>query len=129
MAGWRRICVALAGAAAMIGADSMAAPPRVRPARSHAMPVDPKLFDGNPPHHIGEYPGFKIAWEADPRVRDVTGVFPHPLLTPRIVLATGAGLVISDDGGKNWNDLPGTAPAAIGPVRHVEFALLSNDLY
>ena len=81
------------------------------------------LFDGNPPHHVGEYPSFRVVWRSDERVRDVRMVFPHPLVSRRVVLATDAGLLISDDAGNNWKELLGTAPDAIGEVGHVEFGI------
>ncbi len=85
-----------------------------------------KLFEGSPPRHMGQYPAFNVAWQMEERVRDVTGVFPHPLMSRRCIAATGAGLVMTDDWGKIWKDIAGTAD--LGEVRHVEFSLDGSDL-
>jgi hypothetical protein len=115
--------------ATLCGLMAEAAPPRRPIPKKRQLPVDPKLFEGNPPQHIGEYPSFRIVWQADPRLKDVSGVFPHPFHPQRIVAVTGAGLVISDDTGNSWKELPGTGSQAIGAVRHVEFAPASADIY
>ncbi|MCL2641139.1 MAG: hypothetical protein FWD53_09870, partial [Phycisphaerales bacterium] len=82
----------------------------------------PKLFDGNPLRHVGEYPAFNIVWRTDDRLRDVRTVFSNPLSPQQTIVATGTGLLVSDDTAKNWQLLPGTSPDAIGEIQHVEFA-------
>jgi hypothetical protein len=124
-----RVVCAVIVAAATAGFVTQAATPRSQPGKGRPLPANSKLFEGSPPHHIGDYPSFRIAWQRDARLQDVTAVFPHPLMAQRIVLTTAAGLVISDDAGKTWKELPGTGRDAIGAVRHVEFSPASPDIF
>jgi hypothetical protein len=73
-------------------------------------------------YHTGKYPPLALAWEADRRVPQAEGVFPHPVLPDRVVAATRTGLFLSDDGGGDWKALPEAAVARVGIIRSVAFS-------
>ena len=76
--------------------------------------------------HAGTYPPFRILWRADGRLRDVHGVFPHPVLARRVVLVAGRGLALSDDAGRTWQRLEASA---LGRVVDVEFDPVATDTF
>ena len=79
--------------------------------------------------HIGKYPPLSVAWRPDARIRRATGVFPHPVLPMRVVLATGDGLLASDDAGGTWTPLAQARPEQVGLVRCVAFAPAAPDMF
>ena len=79
--------------------------------------------------HTGKYPPLSVVWKADERLQRVLGVYPHDVLAGRAVVATAAGLVLSEDAGGAWTPLAKTGPDDLGTVRHVAFAPDSVDTF
>ena len=79
--------------------------------------------------HTGTYPPLAVTWRPDGRIRRAVGVFPHPALPMRVILATGEGLLVSDDAGGTWTPLAQARPEQAGIVRHVAFAPDAPDTF
>jgi hypothetical protein len=75
------------------------------------------------------YPPLQLTWSPDSDHPQVLGVFPHPFMTQRALLATAAGLLLSDDGGKTWTPLPEATADKIGPVQDVAFHPVQADTF
>jgi len=125
---WRRIGTGAITAALVCGLTLNTAAQQRRSRRGPPRETSTKLFDSNPPRHIGEYPAFNIVWQTDDRLQDVRAVFPAPLSPQWVAVATGTGLLFSDDTAKTWTLIAGTSPDAIGEIRHIEFST-NNALY
>lgn len=80
-------------------------------------------------HHTGAYPPLALAWQADGRVRQATGVFPHPVISDRILAATRGGLILSEDAGATWNALAEASAERIGLARSVAFSPDEADTF
>lgn len=107
-------------------AQESATSPDPAPAQSLFQPV--KI---NPwleiPRHAGDYPAFKLAWQRVADVTDVSAVWPHPLISSRAVVATAAGLLITQDAGRTFKPLPGASAEKLGPITDVAFPLDRPD--
>ncbi|MCX5682252.1 MAG: hypothetical protein NT049_01010 [Planctomycetota bacterium] len=73
-------------------------------------------------HHTGAYPPLALLWQADDRVKQVEGVFPHPVLPDRVLAATRGGLLLSEDAGATWSALAEASADHIGVVRGIAFS-------
>jgi hypothetical protein len=62
-------------------------------------------------------------------MEQVLAVFAHPVLPGRALVATQAGLSITDDSGRNWTSLPEGAPDKIGLIASIAFAPNRADLF
>ena len=74
-----------------------------------------------PAGYLRAYPPIRVAWARDRRLSGVLAVFPHPILPRRVLLATRAGLLVSNDAGRTWKSLPQAAAARLGRVTHAAF--------
>jgi len=79
--------------------------------------------------HTGAYSPVAVGWAADGRLQQVLGVFPHPVLPERAVVATRAGVLFSDDAGGTWQPLSKAAADQVGNIRHVEFSPDAPDTF
>ncbi|MBE3068933.1 MAG: hypothetical protein IMZ66_01715, partial [Planctomycetes bacterium] len=102
----------LASAGAAFAADAAPAAPPIG-----AVDEKTRLFT-----HTATYPPLALVWEASADAGRAIGVFPHPALPGRVVLATLDGLLASDDAGATWRPLPQAARGRVGPVRGVAFS-------
>lgn len=119
------VLAALAAVAAARGALGADAPKPVAVGGTVVGVLEPPgLF-----RHTGAYAPLRVTWQRDARVRRVLGVFPHPVLGGRVLLATAAGLVASDDAGATWQPLPAAATDQVGVVRHVAFVPDAPDAF
>ena len=75
------------------------------------------------------YPPLRVKWTIDPRLKQVTCVFPHPVLLQRAVLATDTGLLITEDAGRNWSKLPEASLEKTGSVRDIVFHPMAIDTF
>lgn len=80
-----------------------------------ATPVNPLFRDRR------AYPPLRLTWSLNPDIKQVSGVFPHPILLQRAVLATGSGLLLTDDSGHSWSKLPEATVEKVGPIRDIAF--------
>jgi hypothetical protein len=76
-----------------------------------------------------EYAPLDLAWSPNTSLSQVRNIFPHPVMGQRAVLATDNGLMLTEDGGITWKDLPQAAAANIGPVSDIAFDPLSPDAF
>jgi hypothetical protein len=75
------------------------------------------------------YPPLQINWSANPDIQQVLGVFPHQLLAQRAVLATGNGLLLTEDAGRTWSALPEATADKVGPILDVAFHPVLADTF
>ena len=116
-------------AALAVGLGLMSASQAAKPASTEPGDVPPfKTQPAGSVVHAGQYPPITVAWKNIATVKDVVGVFPHPLLPDRVVIATVAGLLISEDAGQSFTALPDAVTARIGPVNDVAFRYDEPDI-
>ena len=89
-----------------------------------ADPPLPALYRDTTP-----YPPLQLTWDTNPDLREVTGVFPHPFMASRAVLATKAGLLMTDDAGATWNAMPEATADKVGSVLSVAFHPILPDTF
>gem|GEM_PF-587217 len=89
----------------------------------NATPVNPLYRDKT------AYPPLQLTWNENPDVKQVKGVFPHPLLTQRVVVTTRNGLFLSDDSGRTWQPLPEASVEKVGLIQKVEFHPTDTDTF
>lgn len=133
-----RTAITAAVLACLAAAIVWAAPAATRPVRPPKPSRDPAAAQANPVgaldagglfRHATNYPPLVLAWAADPRVPQALGVFPHPLLPDRALVATRAGLVTTDDAAATWRPLAAAAAGQISVVRGVAFHPLAPDTF
>ncbi len=89
-----------------------------------AAPAEEKL----PPAAAMDVP-LKFTWSSSPGIKQVRGVFPHPTQLQRAVLATASGVLITEDAGRTWTNLPEAAAEKVGLIRDVAFHPLATDTF
>ncbi|MFA4945280.1 MAG: hypothetical protein WC789_11335 [Lentisphaeria bacterium] len=107
--------LAFAGARALAAAEAPAA------AAAPAAELPPFESVHGLPKHAGAYPALNLAWQCVANVQDANAVFPHPLIPGRALLATGAGLLLTEDQGQSWHPLPAGDVQRLGPVNGITF--------
>jgi hypothetical protein len=100
-------------AAPMALAKPQAAPPS---------PVPMTYEKGHLPRHSGNYVPLAIRWQTNDKVADVLGVYPHPIVSDEMYLATASGLMKSTDAGQTLKPLAAGAADKIGRVSNIAFA-------
>lgn len=75
------------------------------------------------------YPPLQLTWSQSTDFKQVVGVFPHPLMTLRVVVATRTGLSLSDDAGRTWKALPEASVEKVGVINKVEFHIANVDTF
>jgi hypothetical protein len=75
------------------------------------------------------YAPLDLEWNPDTAISQAQSVFPHPVLAQRALLATGSGLLLTEDAGITWKDLPQAAAANVGQVSDVAFDPLLADAF
>jgi len=75
------------------------------------------------------YPPYSLTWNVSTDLQQVTGVFPHPSLARRALVATQAGLLLTDDAGHTWNALTEATADKVGPVNDVAFAPVDPNTF
>jgi Sortilin, neurotensin receptor 3, len=100
------------------------APVQVKPkvARVHA--VRQPLY-----RDTTEYPPLKLTWNTDTDLRQVLGVFTHPVLPRRAVVATQTGVLLTDDAGQTWTNLTGASSDKVGTINQVVFHPVAPDTF
>ncbi len=78
--------------------------------------------------HAGSYPDLQLIWQKVEAATDVFGIWPHPLLPARAWVATGAGLLVTEDAGRTFKPLPEGSAEKIGAVTDIAFPLDSTDV-
>ena len=53
-----------------------------------------------------KYPPLQLTWNTSTDLKQVRGVFPHPVLSPRAIVTTQTGVLLSEDWGRTWTPLP-----------------------
>lgn len=76
-----------------------------------------------------KYPPFQLTWNVSTDQQQVLGVFPHQVMTPRAVLSTAAGLLLTEDAGKTWAPLPEATADKVGPILDVAFHPILPDTF
>jgi hypothetical protein len=76
-----------------------------------------------------DYPPFKLTWSGNADLKQVRGVFPHPVLAARAVLTTDAGAFITDDAGRTWRPMPAATVQSVGPICDVAFHPMASDTF
>lgn len=80
-----------------------------------ATPVNPLFCDRR------TYSPLRLTWSFNGGIAQVNAVFPHPILLQRAVLATGSGLLLTEDSGRTWSQLPEGTTEKVGPIRDVAY--------
>jgi len=62
-----------------------------------------------------------LTWSRNTSLEHVSGVYPHPVLPFQAVVATAAGLEITEDAGFTWKPLPEATVEKTGVIRTVVF--------
>ncbi len=71
-----------------------------------------------------------IVWSLDTRFSGhIVAAYPHPSMTQRILLATDSGLVISENGGEEWQKLPAAGVDKIGRITCMAFVPDKEDSF
>jgi hypothetical protein len=88
------------------------------------------LIAANPPYCDNrEYAPLYLAWNTSTSISQVRNVFPHPILVQTAVLATDNGLLLTEDAGVTWKELPEATAAKIGQVGDVAFDPLMPEVF
>ena len=111
----RRSLSLLLAATVLAGADGLL------PAHADERPTDPQAAQQAADAEYARYQPFSVTWLAVRGIEDARGVYPHPAVADRVMLATGAGLLASADGGKTWQPLEAASAEKVGEVRHVAY--------
>jgi len=122
-------CLQLAVSACTLagGAALVAATPGVN---LEELPPFEKVAPNNSQmRHAGQRDPVTVAWRAAGNVQNVLAVYPHPVAASRVVVATAKGLLLSDDYGQTWNDLPGAAFERVGAINQVVFSRRDADTF
>jgi len=93
-------------------------------ARQKALSAPGRLY-----WHEGDYQPLRLTWSASRQVHGARGVFPHPLLPRRALLACAEGLMISEDAGRTWLALTAADAEKVGLVRDVAFSPEAPDTF
>jgi len=75
------------------------------------------------------YPSFSLNWNVSTDLAQVTGIFPHPTLTQRAIVATQTGVLLTNDAGRTWNALPQATADNVGPIADVAFHPIAPDTF
>ncbi|HCE44369.1 MAG TPA: hypothetical protein DET40_12550 [Lentisphaeria bacterium] len=71
-----------------------------------------------------------IAWTIDTRISGhVVAAYPHPSMTQRVLLVTDGGLIISENGGQEWQKLPAADLGKIGRITCMAFVPDKEDSF
>ena len=68
-----------------------------------------------------EYSPLNLTWYVSTSQNQVTGVFPHPVIIQRAVLATEKGILLTEDAGHTWAPLPEATVDKVGPINDLAF--------
>jgi hypothetical protein len=74
------------------------------------------------------YAPIGVTWERE-ELKDVRGAWPHPALPQRIVLASGRGLLLSENAGATWGALEGASRQKAGVIRDAAFRPDNPDVF
>jgi hypothetical protein len=75
------------------------------------------------------YPPYSLTWTTYSDLLQVRGVYPHLFLQRRALVATDAGLLLSDDEGRTWINLPAAAVEKVGPISGIVFHPVLADTF
>ena len=89
-----------------------------------AAPANPSLY-----RDLTAYPPYSLNWSTDTDLQRVRSVYPHPFLQRRALVATETGLLITDDDGHTWTNLPEAAVEKIGPINDIAFHPVLPDTF
>lgn len=79
--------------------------------------------------HTGAYQPLAVSWQGVGAVKDANGIFPHPAIPDRAVLATASGLRLTEDGGQTWQALPQGGADTLGAVNDIAFRTDQADTF
>ena len=80
------------------------------------------------PYPVADLGSVRMAWRQS-AIREALNVFPHPVIPERVLLATGRGLLLSEDSGTNWKPLEQATTARMGQVHAIAFAPAHPDTF
>jgi hypothetical protein len=93
----------------------------------------PVYADNKPPPPLYRdntaYPPFSFTWSTNTDISQVRSVYPHLFLQRRAFVATETGLLISDDDGRTWTNLPEASADKIGPICDITFHPAQADTF
>lgn len=75
------------------------------------------------------YPPFQLTWSPCTEIKQLNAIFPHPVMTQRIVVTVKKGLFLSDDSGRTWKPLPEANADKVGVIQKVEFHPTQVDTF
>ena len=75
------------------------------------------------------YPPFSLIWNPSTNLQQVTGVFTHPTMPGRALVATQEGVELTDDAGRTWTALPEATTDKVGPIADAAFHPLAPDTF
>ncbi len=75
------------------------------------------------------YPPYRLTWNPSTNLQQVTGVFTHPTMTNRALVATQAGVLLTDDAGHTWSALTEATVDKVGPILDATFHPLDPDTF
>jgi len=87
-------------------------------------PTPPILY-----RDTNQYPPLQLTWNPSTDFDQVLGVYTHPSMNRRAVLATATGVHLTNDYGKTWSTLAEATAEKVGPILSVAFDPVLPDTF
>ena len=129
-----RISSSLPIVSALVGMTTLAfsdAPATNAPPTAHLPAVTRHAMVPRPPLYRDTtvYAPLSLSWSASSDLNQVLSVYPHLVLPQRALLTTQTGVLLTDDSGKTWTDLPAASVDKVGAVNDIAYNPISPDTF